>query len=43
MKQLITKQELREITLNDIKDFLYEKSSFEIGDIEHLKIEEWAE
>jgi hypothetical protein len=30
-----------EIELNKIKDFLYSKSEFEIGIIEHLKIEEY--
>jgi inorganic pyrophosphatase/exopolyphosphatase len=36
----ITKQELREIILSDVKNFLYEKSNFEIGDIEHLTLED---
>jgi len=36
--KLITKEELMEIKLNAIRDFLYEHTEFEISDIENLRI-----
>ena len=35
---LLTKEQLMDIKLNAIKDFLYEHSEFEIKDIEDLRI-----
>lgn len=46
MKDLRKKQKkcpkyVKERILSDVKNFLYENSDFEIGDIEHLKIEDY--
>lgn len=35
---MMTKEQLMDIKLNAIRDFLYEKSTFEIKDIEDLRI-----